>query len=195
MIKTLKIHSFSVSVLCWSIIIINETLLNSKLISRATDHVELHYINFFQARPNWRILYLYDVSIQIENKEDWRGPGDMGTMPEVTQGWSWALQWKKKIHKFVQRTANMEDWLGILWNFYRKERSQCFRTIQKYIHAKCHITHWIVWKYLQVYAASRNKICSFRGLSGVKYIFTSQASRSFKTSYFAVGLLNAAVND
>ena len=36
------------------------------------------------------------VSIQIVNKGDWRGLGDMGTMPEVTQGWSWALQWKKK---------------------------------------------------------------------------------------------------
>ena len=55
----------------------------------------------FQARPNWSILYLYAVSIHFVNKGDWRGPGDMGTMPEVTQGWSWALQWKKKMKKIV----------------------------------------------------------------------------------------------
>ena len=55
----------------------------------------------FQVRPNWTILYLYAVSIHIVNKGDWRGPGDMGTMPEVTQGWSWALQWKK-IKKYLE---------------------------------------------------------------------------------------------
>ena len=44
------------------------------------------------------------------NKGDWRGPGDMGTMPEVTQGWSWALQWKKKWTLFRRRSA----WPGCL---------------------------------------------------------------------------------
>ena len=32
--------------------------------------IVLYIILIFQARPNWRILYLYDVSIQIENKGD-----------------------------------------------------------------------------------------------------------------------------
>ena len=52
----------------------------------------LPLILIFQARPNWTILYLYAVSVHFVNIADSRGPGDMGTMPEVTQGWSWALQ-------------------------------------------------------------------------------------------------------
>ena len=44
--------------------------------------------------------------VHIVNKADWRGPGDMGTMPEVTQGWSWTLQWKKKCYLPSSRLAS-----------------------------------------------------------------------------------------
>ena len=77
----------------------------------------------FQARLNWTILYLYAVSIHIVNKGDWRGPGDMGTMPKVTQEWSWALQWKKNddlivCHCVILLSLQEADQFHFLKNYY-----------------------------------------------------------------------------
>ena len=60
---------------------------------------------------------MYPVPVHILNKANWRGPGDMGTMLEVTQGWSWALQWKKKSFPIENGLKQGDALSPLLFNF------------------------------------------------------------------------------